>query len=218
MGAKVAEAPEEGDAVLIHGFDLQSIAQLRDNWFVFRDRRPDLYGGARHAARRRLTRSSRALDVRGRASVPGRGGREPPVGGGGGTAHPWLSPRAGLCLRPRTAGRRVDAERVIRLVMASWILVPPGRGAVGGSMSLYRAGLRVALFLPLGVAMPPLVRGAVRFHRCELRCQPNLAIWRDPRIEPPSASPRLQIYVRSSLIVSRAALPEEQGRRNASGQ
>jgi N-carbamoylputrescine amidase len=44
MGAKVAEAPEEGDAVLIHGFDLQSIAQLRDNWFVFRDRRPDLYG------------------------------------------------------------------------------------------------------------------------------------------------------------------------------
>jgi len=43
MGAKVAEAPEEGDAVLIHGFDLDAIAQLRDNWFVFRDRRPDLY-------------------------------------------------------------------------------------------------------------------------------------------------------------------------------
>ncbi len=32
----------------------------------------------------------------------------------------------------------------------------PGRCAVGGSMSLYRAGLRLALFLPLGVAMPPL--------------------------------------------------------------
>jgi N-carbamoylputrescine amidase len=44
MGAKVAEAPEEGEAVLIHGFDLDAIAQLRDNWFVFRDRRPDLYG------------------------------------------------------------------------------------------------------------------------------------------------------------------------------
>ncbi len=43
MGAKVAEAPEEGDAVLIHGFDLEATAQLRDNWFVFRDRRPDLY-------------------------------------------------------------------------------------------------------------------------------------------------------------------------------
>jgi N-carbamoylputrescine amidase len=44
MGAKVAEAPEEGDAVLTHSFDLQAVAQLRDNWFVFRDRRPDLYG------------------------------------------------------------------------------------------------------------------------------------------------------------------------------
>jgi len=43
-GAKVAEAGEEGDAVLAHTFDLNAIAQLRDNWFVFRDRRPDLYG------------------------------------------------------------------------------------------------------------------------------------------------------------------------------
>jgi N-carbamoylputrescine amidase len=40
----VAEAAEEGDAVLSHAFDLTTIAQLRDNWFVFRDRRPDLYG------------------------------------------------------------------------------------------------------------------------------------------------------------------------------
>jgi N-carbamoylputrescine amidase len=43
-GAKVAEAGEEGDAVLTHAFDLNDTAQLRDNWFVFRDRRPDLYG------------------------------------------------------------------------------------------------------------------------------------------------------------------------------
>ena len=43
-GAKVAEAPEEGDAALVHTFDLTAVAQLRDNWFVFRDRRPDLYG------------------------------------------------------------------------------------------------------------------------------------------------------------------------------
>ena len=43
-GAKVAEAGEEGDAVLTHTFDLSAVAQLRDNWFVFRDRRPDLYG------------------------------------------------------------------------------------------------------------------------------------------------------------------------------
>ena len=44
MGAKVEEGPEEGDAVLTHTFDLAEAAQLRDNWFVFRDRRPDLYG------------------------------------------------------------------------------------------------------------------------------------------------------------------------------
>lgn len=43
-GAKVAEAPEEGDAVLVHEFDLEATRELRDNWFVFRDRRPDLYG------------------------------------------------------------------------------------------------------------------------------------------------------------------------------
>jgi len=44
MGALVAEAPQEGDAVLTRTFDLMAGAQLRDNWFVFRDRRPDLYG------------------------------------------------------------------------------------------------------------------------------------------------------------------------------
>jgi N-carbamoylputrescine amidase len=44
LGAKVAEASEEGDTVLTHTFDLTAVAQLRDNWFVFRDRRPDLYG------------------------------------------------------------------------------------------------------------------------------------------------------------------------------
>ena len=43
-GAKMAEAAEEGDAVLTASFDLEQTAQLRHNWFVFRDRRPDLYG------------------------------------------------------------------------------------------------------------------------------------------------------------------------------
>jgi len=43
IGAKVAEAAEEGDTVLTHTFDLEAIAQLRNNWFVFRDRRPELY-------------------------------------------------------------------------------------------------------------------------------------------------------------------------------
>jgi N-carbamoylputrescine amidase len=43
-GAKVAEAGEEGDAVLTATFDLEEAARMRHNWFVFRDRRPDLYG------------------------------------------------------------------------------------------------------------------------------------------------------------------------------
>jgi N-carbamoylputrescine amidase len=43
-GAKRVEAPEDGDAVLTATFDLEEIGQLRNNWFVFRDRRPDLYG------------------------------------------------------------------------------------------------------------------------------------------------------------------------------
>ena len=39
-----------------------------------------------------------------------------------------------------------------------WILVPAQAFAFGESMSLYRAGLKLALFLPLGVAMPPSIR------------------------------------------------------------
>jgi N-carbamoylputrescine amidase len=43
-GAKLVEAGEAGDAVLTASFDLDEIESLRNNWFVFRDRRPDLYG------------------------------------------------------------------------------------------------------------------------------------------------------------------------------
>jgi N-carbamoylputrescine amidase len=43
-GAKVAEAPQDGDAVLVASFDLAQLAAQRDNWYLFRDRRPDLYG------------------------------------------------------------------------------------------------------------------------------------------------------------------------------
>lgn len=42
-GAKVAEAGREGEAVLTAQFDLEETARLRENWFVFRDRRPELY-------------------------------------------------------------------------------------------------------------------------------------------------------------------------------
>jgi N-carbamoylputrescine amidase len=43
-GAKIAEAAEEGDAVLTATFDLEALDEQRNNWFVFRDRRPELYG------------------------------------------------------------------------------------------------------------------------------------------------------------------------------
>jgi N-carbamoylputrescine amidase len=43
-GAKVAEADEESEAVLVARFDLAAIEEMRNNWFVFRDRRPELYG------------------------------------------------------------------------------------------------------------------------------------------------------------------------------
>jgi N-carbamoylputrescine amidase len=44
QGAKVSEAGESEDAVLLAQFDLALLAEQRDNWFVFRDRRPELYG------------------------------------------------------------------------------------------------------------------------------------------------------------------------------
>jgi N-carbamoylputrescine amidase len=43
-GAKLAEAGEEGDAVLTARFDLDELAAARAAWGVFRDRRPELYG------------------------------------------------------------------------------------------------------------------------------------------------------------------------------
>lgn len=44
LGAKVAEAPEDQEAVITATFDLEEIRAYRENWGVFRDRRPDLYG------------------------------------------------------------------------------------------------------------------------------------------------------------------------------
>ncbi len=45
FGAKQAEAGEDGPQVILHGFDLDRIADLRSKWGIFRTRRPDLYGG-----------------------------------------------------------------------------------------------------------------------------------------------------------------------------
>jgi len=54
-------------------------------------------------------------------------------------------------------------------------------------MSLYRTGLRLALFLSLGVAMP--VGSGNRFHRCEPRFHFALSDKGDQSIEPASVSP-----------------------------
>src|ERR1700722_13627969 len=43
-GALVAEAGQDAEGVITASFDLERLRQARDNWFVFRDRRPDLYG------------------------------------------------------------------------------------------------------------------------------------------------------------------------------
>ncbi len=43
-GERVREAGRDGEAVLVHRFDLDAIARHREAWGVWRDRRPDLYG------------------------------------------------------------------------------------------------------------------------------------------------------------------------------
>jgi N-carbamoylputrescine amidase len=42
-GALVAEAGQESEQVITATFDLEQQRQVRDNWFVFRDRRPEQY-------------------------------------------------------------------------------------------------------------------------------------------------------------------------------
>jgi len=48
-----------------------------------------------------------------------------------------------------------DAERVMPQRIQRHPSARPERAALGESMSLYRAGLKLACFLPLGVTMPP---------------------------------------------------------------
>jgi len=44
-GAKVAEADSITETALVHTFDLDACRRYREYWTLFRDRRPDLYGG-----------------------------------------------------------------------------------------------------------------------------------------------------------------------------
>lgn len=43
-GALLAEADEDGEAIISATIDLEAARERREGWFVFRDRRPDLYG------------------------------------------------------------------------------------------------------------------------------------------------------------------------------
>ena len=43
-GAKVAEADATSESVLVHTFDLEACRRTREQFSLFRDRRPDLYG------------------------------------------------------------------------------------------------------------------------------------------------------------------------------
>lgn len=98
---------------------------------------------------------------------------------------PVLSNRPGLYLHPVYSQ---DAGRVIRGVDPA----NPSAGSVlfelSRSMSLYRAGLRLALFLPLGVAMPSCDGAGSTdvspVFTLPLRVEATIAL-----IEPASASP-----------------------------
>jgi hypothetical protein len=74
-------------------------------------------------------------------------------------------PSSGMLVRALGCGACYPDDRI------NQILVLARATAFGESISLYRAGLKLALFLPLGVAMPLSRESAVRFHRCELRFQ-----------------------------------------------
>ena len=47
-GTIVEEGDRETESVLVHEFDLDAIAQMRREWGVFRDRRPEMYGTLMH--------------------------------------------------------------------------------------------------------------------------------------------------------------------------
>lgn len=47
-GTIVEEADRETESVLVHEFDLDAIAQMRREWGVFRDRKPEMYGTLMH--------------------------------------------------------------------------------------------------------------------------------------------------------------------------
>src|ERR1700722_10642598 len=85
-------------------------------------------------------------------AVPGQLAGNPRDGGGGGTAHSaafaagWTMPSSGTLVRALGCGACYPDDRINQI-----LVLAPGVSAFGESMSLYRAGLKLALFLPLGV-------------------------------------------------------------------
>jgi N-carbamoylputrescine amidase len=43
-GAMLVEADQESESLITASFDLDALETARNGWFVFRDRRPELYG------------------------------------------------------------------------------------------------------------------------------------------------------------------------------
>ena len=93
-------------------------------------------------------------------------------------------------------------------------MLAPGKNAFGESMSLYRAGLKLALFLPLGVTMPlPAKTAPTGF------TDVSSVLIRSSRIGATlDRTPVRKHYASGSTYVavslfSRFALPEQQGRR-----
>src|ERR1700733_7810507 len=135
-------------------------------------------------------------------------------GGGGGTAHPRLSLRAGLCLHPECRHRRTGCGACYA---ATTLRHPSARSAAqghfSGSMSLYRAGLKLAFFLPLGVTMPLSLTAPSGF------TDVSSVLIRSSRIGATlDRTPVRKHYASGSTYVavslfSRFALPEQQGRR-----
>ena len=48
-GAIAAQAPRDAEAIVLHTYDLDEIAQAKLDWGLFRDRRPHCYGAITEA-------------------------------------------------------------------------------------------------------------------------------------------------------------------------
>jgi hypothetical protein len=120
-------------------------------WQVHTGNRAHSSGVGVGVLRGEIQRQTECAGIGGRPSA---GSRQRGIGGGGGTAVPPLSRRAGLCLHPEQSRERsvLSEVEMTRMPSALRILVPTPSCRIGRSMSLYRA-TEVGLPSPLGVAI-----------------------------------------------------------------